>query len=287
MHPVAMFLPFNRESLKEKFVPAKNGAVPPDRRGTWLLIQEHALLVLGDGEESAWRLPRGPLPPVFNGKVKEVVWLGTYRGEPCWAAGVASDHEVPTGFQRETLLPIQTRLTDDVLSLGGLAHQALHWEMTSRHCPRCGEMTTRIEGEWGKRCPRCAYEHFPHLHPAVIVLVRDGNRVLLTRKSFWVKGRYGLIAGFVDPGESLEGAASREVFEETGIEIRDLQYVASQYWPFPSQLMVAFTAAYSRGSLCVNQHELEDARWFSVHNLPDLPPKLSIARFLLDHYARP
>ena len=133
-------------------------------------------------------------------------------------------------------------------------------------------------------CYMCGY----HINaPKADVLVKDGDRVLLARKSFWAKGRYGLVAGFVDAGESLEAAACREVLEETGIEIRDLNYVASQYWPFPSQLMVGFTAAYARGDLRVNTAELEDARWFSVDDLPDLPPKLSIARFLLDHFARP
>jgi NAD+ diphosphatase len=282
-----MFLPFNRESLKGKFIPAKNGDVPPERRGYWFLVQDQGLFVLGEAGETEWRLPEGPLPPEFEGKVNEVVCVGTYRGEPCWAASVAPGHEMPTGFHRETLTPAQTQLTDDVLSLGGLALHAVHWEATSRHCPRCGEQTAHIVGEWGKKCPGCAYEHYPHLHPAVIVLVRDGDRVLLARKSFWAKGRYGLVAGFVDAGESLEAAACREVLEETGIEIRDLNYVASQYWPFPSQLMVGFTAGYARGDLNVNKAELEDARWFSVHDLPDLPPKLSIARFLLDHYARP
>jgi NAD+ diphosphatase len=287
MHPLAMFLPFNRESLKGKFVPGKNGDMPPNRQGYWLLVQEQDLFLQEDGRGGPWRLPEGPLPPGFEGKVSEVVHLGTYRGEPCWAGSVVPDTEAPAGFHRETLMPAQTRLTDDVLSLGGLALHAVHWEATSRHCPRCGEQTSRIAGESGKRCPRCSYEHYPHLHPAVIVLVRDGDRVLLTRKSFWAKGRYGLVAGFVDAGESLEGAAFREVLEETGVEIRDLTYVASQYWPFPSQLMVGFTAGYARGDLRVNTAELEDARWFSVDNLPDLPPRLSIARFLLDQYAQP
>lgn len=284
MHPLAAYLPFNRESLRGQFVPAKNGDEPQDRGGTWLLVQEHALWTHGAGGEPGWRLPQAPLPEEVARSLDPIVHLGLYRGAPCWAAAVPAGTHVPRGFQRESLMPAETRLTDDALSLGGLALQALHWESTSRHCPRCGAGTTRIEGEWGKRCPGCGYEHYPHLHPAVIVLVRDGERVLLTRKSFWPAGRYGLVAGFVEVGESLEGAALREVREEVGVEIRDLRYVASQYWPFPSQLMVGFTAAYAGGDLAVNRQELEDARWFSVHALPDLPPRLSIARFLLDHF---
>lgn len=287
MHPLAVYLPFNRESLAGQFAPAKNGEQPEDRRGTWLLVQDNALLIHEVGGERGWGLPQWPLPEEIARTLDPIVHLGTYRGAPCWAAAVPSGADVPGGFERESLLPAQTRLADDALSLGGLALQAIHWETTSLHCPRCGARTSRMQGERGKRCPGCGYEHYPHLHPAVIVLVREGDRVLLTRKAFWPKGRYGLIAGFVDAGESLEGAAAREVHEEVGVEIRDLRYAGSQYWPFPSQLMVGFTAAYSQGDVTVNRDELEDARWFSVHELPDLPPKLSIARFLLDHFARP
>jgi NAD+ diphosphatase len=287
MHPQAVYLPFNRESLDGKFVPAKGLDVPEAQQGCWLLIQNQALLVADNGQGSTGELPAGPLPRAFDAKVDHIIHLGIYKEVPCWVASVRADCEVPAGFRQESLLPAQTHLPIDVLSLGGLALQAIHWETTSRHCPRCGERTASINGELGKRCPRCSYEHYPHLHPAVIVLVRDGERVLLTRKSFWVKGRYGLVAGFVDAGESLEEAAHREVEEEVGVQIRDLRYIASQYWPFPSQLMVGFTAAYGGGDVRVDHEELEDARWFSVHDFPDLPPKHSIARFLLDNYARP
>jgi NAD+ diphosphatase len=287
MLPLSVYLPFNRESLEGRFILATRGSEPPRQEGYWLLLQDEALLVLADDHGSGWRLPYGALPDGFGRALDPRVYLGTYRAAPCYAAGVPGGIEVPAGFHRETLLPRETRLTDDMLSLGGLAHQAIHWEATSRHCPRCGAQAESIPGEWGKRCPACAYDHYPHLHPAVIVLVRDGDQVLLTRKSFWPPGRYGLIAGFVEAGESLEGAAHREVREEAGVEIGNLQYVGSQYWPFPSQLMVGFTAAYSHGRLQVNQSELEDARWFSVHCLPELPPRLSIARFIIDNYARP
>jgi NAD+ diphosphatase len=285
MIPLSVYLPFNRESLGEAFVPAKRSAQPPEERGYWLVVQEQGLIVIPEGDHL--RLPEGILPAGFDVKPDRRLWLGTFQGTPCWAASLARDAAVPAGFHRETLIPMRgTRLPDDLLSLGGMALQALYWESTSGHCPRCGERTERIEGEWGKRCPRCRYEHYPHLHPAVIILVKDGERCLLTRKAAWAPGRYSLMAGFVDNGESLEGAVRREVREEAGVEVTDLRYVGSQNWPFPSQLMVGFVAAYAGGEITIDREELEDARWFPCDNLPDGPPRHSIARLILDNYAR-
>ena len=172
-------------------------------------MQENALLICEEGGAPAWHLPQGPLPDTLARRLDPIVHMGTYRGAPCWAAAVPRDTDPPAGFQRESLMPAQTRLSADALSLGGMALQAIHWEQTSLHCPRCGAKTSRMQGEWGKRCAQCHYEHYAHLHPAVIVLVRDGDRVLLTRKAIWPKGRFGLVAGFVDVGECLEGAAAR------------------------------------------------------------------------------
>ena len=180
------------------------------------------------------RAPKG-----FEDAIGDPFWLGTLDGEECWVAAIPRDHASPEGFRTETLVPMQgTRLPDDLLSLGGMAMQALWWESTSGHCPRCGERTERLAGEWGKRCPRCRYEHYPHLHPAVIVLVTDGDRCLLARKAGWAPGRYALVAGFVDNGESFEGTVAREVKEEVGVDVTDIRYVGSQNWPFPSQIMV-------------------------------------------------
>jgi NAD+ diphosphatase len=179
-----------------------------------------------------------------------------------------------------------TRLPDELLSLGGMAMQALWWEATSGHCPRCGAPTERIENEWGKRCPACRYEHYPHLHPAVIVLVRDGERVLLARKAGWYPGRYALVAGFVDNGESLEGAVRREVKEEVGLDVDDIRYVGSQNWPFPSQLMVGFVVRRAGGEVTIDRDELEDARWFPRTALPAGPTRHSIAGYIIERYAR-
>lgn len=284
--PLSVYLPFNREAMRGAFTPAKRGGPLPGRRGCWVIVQNQGLVVVPDGE--GFDLPRGAPPAGFGEALEGPLWLGTFRGEPCWVAPLAREALLPEGYHRETMIPMQgTRLADDLLSLGGMAMQALWWEATSGHCPRCGESTARIEGEWGKRCPRCRYEHYPHLHPAVIVLVRDGDRVLLARKREWAPGRYALVAGFVDNGECLEGAVAREVREEVGVEVDDIRYVGSQNWPFPSQIMLGFVARYSGGEVAIDPDELEDARWFPCDQLPSGPSRHSIARYILDTFARP
>jgi len=284
--PLTVYLPFNRDCLRGAFVPAKEVAPPPEPDGQWLIVQDQGLIVVPEGERL--RLPQGSLPAGLDGAVGRPLLLGTLRGTPCWVVALAPDASPPAGLHRETLIPMRgTRLPDDLLSLGGMAMQALHWESTSGHCPRCGDPTERIEGEWRKRCPRCRYEHYPHLHPAVIVLVRDGDRCLLARKKEWAPGRYALVAGFVDNGESLEGAVHREVKEEVGVDVTDVRYVGSQNWPFPSQLMVGFVASYAGGDITIDHDEIEDARWFPADRLPTGPSRHSIAGFILDHHARP
>jgi len=283
--PLTVYLPFNRDCLRGAFVPAKRGMKPPNERGNWLIVQDQNLIVVREGE--SFRLPTGERPAKLDGMLGEPLWLGTLGATECWVAALPRDAAVPEEFQGETLVPMQgTRLPDDLLSLGGMAMQALWWESTSGFCPRCGDGTERLPGEWGKRCPRCRYEHYPHLHPAVIVVVRDGDRVLLARKAMWAPNRYALVAGFVDNGESLEGAVAREVKEEVGVEVKDITYVGSQNWPFPSQLMVGFVATYAGGEIRVDPEELEDARWFPCASLPGLPSRHSISRFLIDNFGR-
>jgi NAD+ diphosphatase len=250
------------------------------------LVQDQGLLVVPDGDR--FRLPEGERPAEFDGVAGEPLWLGTLGDTPCWVMGLLREAVVPPALQRETLVPMQgTRLPDELLSLGGMAMQLLWWESTSGHCPRCGESTLRIPAEWGKQCPRCRYEHYPHLHPAVITLVRDGSRVLLARKAGWAPGRYALVAGFVDNGESLEGAVAREVKEEVGVDVTDIQYVGSQNWPFPSQLMIGFVARYAGGEITIDKEELEDASWFDCDKLPNGPSRHSIAGFIIANHARP
>jgi NAD+ diphosphatase len=282
--PLSVYLPFNVEVLRDAFASAKRGTKPPaDRVGRWLILQDQALLVSAAGD--GFRVPEGECPVDLDGD--EPLWLGTWDGEPCWVLSRPGGAAVPAGLQRETLIPMRgTKLPDALLSLGGMAMQATWWQSTSGHCPRCGAGTERIEGEWGKRCPACRYEHYPHLHPAVITLVVDGDRCLLARKREWAPGRYALVAGFVDNGECLEGCVRREVKEEVGVDVKDIRYVGSQNWPFPSQLMIGFVASYAGGEVTIDADELDDARWFPRGELPMGPSRHSIAGYIIQNFAR-
>jgi NAD+ diphosphatase len=181
----------------------------------------------------------------------------------------------------------------------GLAAHAtalLNWHRRHRHCSVCGAPTTVADGGIVRNCPRCGAQHHPRTDPVVIMLVTGGDRVLLGRNAAWPQGRYSALAGFVEPGESLEEAVAREVREEAGIEVGPPQYVASQPWPFPSSLMLGFTAPWRAGEPRRVDAELEDVRWFERADVEaaveerdgplGVPPRFAIARRLLEHWVQ-
>jgi NAD+ diphosphatase len=167
------------------------------------------------------------------------------------------------------------------------------WHTTHPHCSRCGALTEAGEAGHVRVCPVCRAMHHPRTDPVVIMLVHDGDRALLGRQPTWPAGRYSALAGFVEPGESLEEAVEREVREEAGVQVRDVMYRSSQPWPFPMSLMLGFHASYASGAPSVVDHELDDVRWFSRAELSSiargetdfhLPPPLAIARQLIDEW---
>ena len=181
------------------------------------------------------------------------------------------------------------------------------WHQKHPHCPRCGALTAETQAGWTRTCPQDGSVHFPRTDPAVIMLVHDGGDLaLLGRNPQWPAGRFSTLAGFVEPGETLEGAVAREVFEEVGVAIRDIRYVASQPWPFPASLMLGFSARLDGdASLTLDPAEMAEAGWFSrdeVRRAADwtdeptaagdatgsrlhaIPPVFSISRFLIDRW---
>ena len=272
-------LPFNASVLAADFSPAPPDA-DPGGPGCWALMRGSELLVTAGSEPD---LPSGK-PALPAELLAGAVHIGSWRGRPCRAVALPRDTEVPAGLNAESLLAAEPLLSATLLSLGGLAGQILHWLRNSRFCAQCGAATVAMPGEWGRKCTSCGYPHYPHIHPCVIVLVRRGRELLLTRKAEWPAGRYSLVAGFLDFGECLEEAVHREVLEETGVRVANVRYIGSQSWPFPSQLMAGFVADYAGGELVVDHGELEDARWFAIDAPPALPPRRSIARYILDTY---
>jgi NAD+ diphosphatase len=170
-----------------------------------------------------------------------------------------------------------------------LAVRALHvleWSRTHRFCGRCGGMNEEPPGELARRCPLCGHTSFPRISPAVIVLVRRGDEVLLGRGNHLPPGLFSTLAGFVEPGETLEQAVRREIREEVGLELGEVSYFGSQPWPFPDSLMIGFMAEYAGGELRVDPAELAEAHWCALDALPPVPPPFSIARSLVDAWVR-
>lgn len=280
-YPEQINLPFNFAYIKDAFELRPPSVNDPFEEGVWAVIQGNSVMLM-QGEKGL-TLPSGHLPDWLVPK-QSPLCIGLWHGKPLRAITISTKLTLPQPFLAEPFNANEQRLDMQTLTLAGLAKQILHWEQQSQHCSACGSKTERIPTTWGKKCGDCNAEHFPHIHPCAIVLVKRGNELLLTRKAEWVTGRYSLVAGFLDFGESLEECAIREVREETGIEIENIRYVGSQNWPFPAQLMAGFVADYAGGEIVVDQHELEDARWFQTDALPTLPPSRSIARWIIDNF---
>jgi NAD+ diphosphatase len=282
-YPEAVNLPFNGNAIKEGYRMIRHGEELPATEPLWLPIRRGCLLVRDDGGSPALLGGELPLDPAG---VTRSLCIGSWYGRPLMALELQGDTPLPPGLLAEPFNAERDWLDDAILSLGGMAHQVLAWERTSLICSLCGTATLPIPLTWGKRCPSCRHEHFPHIHPCIIVLVRRGHRFLLVRKPNWPPGRYSLVAGFLDFGESLEECVQREVREETGLEVGDVRYVGSQNWPFPSQLMAGFVAEYVGGELQVDGVELEDGRWFTpTAPPPSLPGRRSIARWIIERFA--
>ncbi len=241
------------------------------------------MLLRRNGETSI-RVPRPDDLRGLRMKAADRTFLGTLDETPCWAVDFVELGNLPEGLALQELRPLLDELPTDQVALASRAAQLLHWRRIHRRCGSCGRPTRDAAQGSGRHCPRCGLTVFPRLSPAIIVAVLKEGRILLARSPRFPKGMYSLLAGFVEPGESLEECVQREVREEVGIEVGDLHYCASQSWPFPDSLMVGFIAEYARGELRVDGDEIEDARWYSSDNLPRLPSKASIARRLIDWF---
>ena len=211
-------------------------------------------------------------------------FLGTLDGHGCYSTEVPEGTEPSEGMFFSGLHRLWGSLDETFWRIAGCAVQIVEWDRRHQFCSSCGTKTDYKQGVRAKECPRCGHLSFPRISPAVIVAVERDGKLLLARGSRFATEMYSVLAGFVEPGETLEETVMREVKEEVGIEVTDIRYFGSQPWPFPDSLMVAFTARYAGGEISIDREEIVDAGWFTADDLPRIPDKISIARRLIDWF---
>lgn len=221
----------------------------------------------------------------------EAHFIGLVDGQAWWAVDVPHDADDPSYGVALDLRGFYGTAPEHHWLAAGRAVQIIEWARTHSFCGRCGEPTEQAAGsERAMRCPRCGLLAFPRLSPAMITLVTRGERgpdqeALLARGVQWTVPMYSCLAGFVEPGESLEDAVVREVEEEVAITVTNPTYFGSQPWPFPNSLMIGFTAEYQSGEIDCDPTEIADAGWYRRDELPMIPPEISIARRIIDAWA--
>lgn len=252
----------------------------------WFIFQNEEILLTN----TYIKIPMLATIEALNLDIKQQQYLGLYDNTHCFAAQVEKNSvtAIPSDMSFQPIRESHDLVNDtDLFQIATRAKQILYWDKTSQFCGSCGQKTQRSLTEYAKTCPNCSTLIFPPVFPAMVVLIWRENEILLARSPHFPSEVYSILAGFVEPGETLEQTVRREVREEVGISIKNLTYVASQPWPFVSNLMLGFTAEYDKGDIQVNHAELEDAKWFSLEKLPKLPKPMTLSRQIIDtHIAK-
>lgn len=250
----------------------------------WFLFFNDQLLFIGDPFTLPTTADSTSLQPYFTRAFE----IGHIEGEKYACAELSAHITLHPNFKTMPLRQALSAIHSMQYSLAVKSFSILQWDKNHQFCSRCAAPTTREAKEgFERRCPTCHLSFFPRISPSIIVLIKKNNQLLMARSPHFLPGVFGLIAGFVEAGETLEEAVHREVREEVGIEIKNLQYFGSQAWPFPDSLMVGFMAEYSKGKLRINPQEIEKAGWYRYDKLPGRPSvSISIATQLLDTFIR-
>ena len=264
------------------FEPALKFPATVSDRAFWFVFQNDRLLIKKSA--NGYRIPyttdlmQISLAPIRN------QFLGKLDGRACIAAEFPPGSQASDDFDLIGLRDVFNRLDEELIWIAGRANQLVDWNRSHQFCGQCGRPTEDKPGERAKICPACKLVNYPRLSPAVIVAVVKGDRLLLASNRRFKSGFYSVLAGFVEPGETLEECVAREICEEVGISVTNIRYFGGQPWPFPNSLMVGFLADHAAGEPSADQSEIVDAGWFTADNLPSIPPKFTIARQLIDWF---
>jgi NAD+ diphosphatase len=265
----------------DRFVAACVAPAALSSPGLWFVFRGAQILIAR--AEAGAQIPRIGDPHELGLEAVRSQYLGTFGGAHCFVAEVAENVEAPPEAQWSGLRALFGALDDSLFALAGRAFQIMDWNRSNLFCGRCGTPTQIKPGERARQCPACGQLHYPRIAPAVMALIRRGSEFLLARSPHFPPGMFSALAGFSEPGETLEQTLVREVKEEVGIDVANLRYFASQPWPFPHSLMIAFHCDYAGGEIAPDPGEIEAADWFNLNKLPQaLPSPISISRRLIE-----
>ena len=260
---------------------AKPPRTPPEN-AFWFIFRKQRFLVME--EDGKTRVPQTPDLHENNLSAEERYFFGMLNAIPCYVAELGRDAVIPDALTAVDLRQVFRRFDADGVQAAGLAGHLLAWHRNHQYCSRCGKPTENKEDERAKICPACGLINYPRLSPAIIVAVVKDGKILLGHSTRFPEDFYSVLAGFVEPGETLEDCVKREVLEEVGISVKNIRYFGSQPWPFPDSLMVGFTAEYAGGEIQEDGVEISHADWFEPDCLPRIPPRISISRALIDWF---
>lgn len=256
----------------------KSGVILPDSgEALWFIFSKDCLLVRDD---------KKTLPMEHEFVLQRVLYLGTYKVKHLFAAEIELESQASTGWQWIPLRALYSTLLPEVYSIAGRAMQLIHWDRANEYCGHCGSLTFSHTNERCRECNACGQLNYPKMSMAILALIRREDQILLARSLQFPDSFYSILAGFVEPGETLEQCVVREVFEEVGIKVKNVKYYGNQPWPFSHSLMIAFTCEWQEGEIQINPTEIAEATWFDMANLPSLPPTFSLSRILIDEFVK-
>ena len=283
LHVLDFPLPLGHHFPMEKVFTPCTTAVALHKPIWWFAFNAKGMLVIAGDNNSVVPCSADFIPDgILKGAQR---CIGTIDGVQCLAISLPEEVEPQPDMKFQGLRKLFHVLDDAFFRAAMRALSIVNWEKSHKFCGHCGAPTRQCIDMLAQQCTRCESMIFPRLSPAVIVLVEKDDKILLAHAGRFQDGKlYSVLAGFVEPGETLEETVKREIREETGIDVKDIRYFGSQPWPFPDSLMIAFTAQYAGGEICVDNEEILHAAWFGADELPAIPDRVSISRALIDWF---
>jgi NAD+ diphosphatase len=265
-----------------------SAVVPPEENAgisLYFLFQKHRLLVISSDKSFA-TIPDQENIEDMNLTPLRLQYVGSFDDQFCYTGELEDGIVAPEGYRFVGLRNLYGVLPDELFQAAMRMVQLVAWARNNQFCGHCATPMQNSATERVKRCPNCGLTRYPRISPAVIMaVVKDGDKLMMARSHRYPPGWYSVLAGFVEPGETAEEAVAREVKEEVGIEVTDIQYFGSQPWPFPDSLMLGFTAKYAGGEIVLEEAEIEDAKWMTAQEMPaSIPTNISISRRLIDWF---